>query len=534
MSITFGAVGDIISVALLAKDLIATLDEARGSKAEYRAAVQAIKTLNDTINLVNHHVIQQGVTTPELRNLCETSKQAVARCRILGDAFLARLRRYQTTFDKTHGANKIKEMAMAVRWRIGEKEALGQFHAEILGASLSLQTLLATANFSLLSVNRKEMNAKLDAAQVESHATILSQNTSLNVLADGVKNANSRIEAGNSILAKVSEALKFDRIRQLGAELKGLMRGVMAVNFATYRAVIRLESALPSHLERRLIEDPVILEDPIGRIAPVHLQFITSWDAFNAVLEGRFHDREGYKKMKQREYGLQIRKTGKEIEQSRPWQSAFSPGQHIEMSFVFNQDDVGESSSAICPGCRTPSSHSNDADIQCTECQMFFRRITVIQDDESPPRNTPSAEDQHTRDFVLQPELTEVGSRKRTFYEPAEREEEDLRSFKRYHAEVRQRAREPEQKYAEQAELDHLELLLILRQEAELETDQFRKLSLDRKGDTRMLDKLEGLLLGAEAREVETEGKKLAEQMEKDKLQRLLRAQAEEQRKLQA
>jgi len=146
MSITFGAVGDIISVALLAKDLIATLDEARGSKAEYRAAVQAIKTLNDTINLVNHHVIQQGVTTPELRNLCETSKQAVARCRSLGDAFLARLRRYQTTFDKTHGANKIREMAMAVRWRIGEKEALGQFHAEILGASLSLQTLLATAN----------------------------------------------------------------------------------------------------------------------------------------------------------------------------------------------------------------------------------------------------------------------------------------------------------------------------------------------------------------------------------------------------
>jgi len=450
---------------------------------------------------------------------------------------------------------------------------------------------------SLLSVNRKEMNAKLDAAQVENHATILSQNTSFNVLVDGVKNANSKIEAGNSILAKVSEALKFDRIRQLGAELKGLMRGVMAVNFATYRAVIRLESALPSHLERRLIEDPVILEDPIGRIAPVHPQFITSWDAFNAVLEGRFHDREGYKKMKQREYGLQIRKTGKEIEQSRPWQSAFSPGQHIEMSFVFNQDDVGESSSAICPGCRTPSSYSNDADIQCTECQMFFRRITVIQDDESSPRNTPSAEDQHTRDFVLQPEITEAGSRKRTFYEFAEREEEDVRSFKRvrliskkksagrlgffsfdmpkgeartlqrkyelenmgvlfgslnerfpnlraqidqYHAEVRRRAQN-----AEQAKFDHIEQLLILRRKAEVEKNRVRKLELDRaivevqratnkKGDTRMLDELEGLLLGAEAREVETEGKKLAEQMEKDKLQRLLRTQSEERRKLEA
>lgn len=186
------------------------------------------------------------------------------------------------------------------------------------------------------------------------------------------------------------------------------------------------------------------------------------------------------------------------------------------MSFVFNQDDVGESSSAICPGCRSPSSYSNDADIQCKECQMFFRRITVIQDDESPPRNTPSAEDQHTRDFVLRSEATEAGSRKRTLYELAEREEEDVRSFKRvrliskrkrtdklglfppgmaeaearkrqrtqrlddimdsfgslnkrfpnlraqvdqYHAQVRQRARQPKQYNAEQDYLEQLSLL---------------------------------------------------------------------------
>jgi hypothetical protein len=146
MPVTFGAVGDIISVGLLVKDLLATLDEARGSKAEYRAAVQAIKTLNDTITIVNQRVIQQGLTTPELHILCEASRQAVARCSSLGDAFLARIRRYQTTFDGNFRANKLREVTMAVRWRIGEKEALVQFHAEILGASLSLQTLLATAN----------------------------------------------------------------------------------------------------------------------------------------------------------------------------------------------------------------------------------------------------------------------------------------------------------------------------------------------------------------------------------------------------
>jgi hypothetical protein len=148
MPVTFGSVGDIVAVGLLVKDLIAALDEARGSKAEYRAAVQAIKTLDDTINLVNQHVIRQGVATSELRNLCETSRQAVARCSALGDAFLKRIRRYQTTFEESHRPNKLKEITMGVRWRIGEKEALERFHAEVLGASLSLQTLLATANLS--------------------------------------------------------------------------------------------------------------------------------------------------------------------------------------------------------------------------------------------------------------------------------------------------------------------------------------------------------------------------------------------------
>jgi hypothetical protein len=136
----------MISVALLVKDLIATLDEARGSKAEYQAALQAIKTLDDTINLVNQHVIQQMVTTSELPSLCKTARQAVARCSSLGHGFLERIRRYHTTFDESHRPNKLKGITMGIRWRIREKEALQRFHAEILGASLSLQTLLATAN----------------------------------------------------------------------------------------------------------------------------------------------------------------------------------------------------------------------------------------------------------------------------------------------------------------------------------------------------------------------------------------------------
>ena len=279
---------------------------------------------------------------------------------------------------------------------------------------------------TLLGVSRREMNDKLDEAKRRNNTATLLHDASLVDIKDGIENANRNIEAANSILGNVSEALKLDWLRKLGSELKGLIRGAMTINFATYRAVMRLQNSLPSHLERSLFEEPIILDDPMGRIAPVHLQFITSWDAFHSVLELRFQNMPGHIKIGRRQYALQANGTGREIELSRPWHAAFIPGQRIDMSFVFNQYDASESSSTTCPGCFISSTYSSDAEIECTNCQIRFRRITVIQDEEYPLR-----EDQHTRESKLRPEAEDAGSRKRTFDELVEREEEDLRNFKR-------------------------------------------------------------------------------------------------------
>ena len=279
---------------------------------------------------------------------------------------------------------------------------------------------------TLLGVSRREMNDKLDEAKRRNNTATLLHDASLVDIKDGIENANRNIEAANSILGNVSEALKLDWLRKLGSELKGMIRGAMTINFATYRAVMRLQNSLPSHLERSLFEEPIILDDPMGRIAPVHLQFITSWDAFHSVLELRFQNMPGQIKIGRRQYALQAQGTGREIELSRPWHAAFISGQRIDMSFIFSQDDTSESSSTTCPGCRTPSSYTTDVDIHCTECQMFFRRITVIQDDEPPLQA-----DQHTREPDLRPGATATASRKRDIYELNEREEDDVRSFKR-------------------------------------------------------------------------------------------------------
>jgi hypothetical protein len=61
-----------------------------------------------------------------------------------------------------------------------------------------------------------------------------------------------------------------------------------------------------------------ILEGPIGRMAPAHLQLVTSRKAFSAVLEIRFRDLQGFKKIHDKDYGLQEKITQRDIDKTRP------------------------------------------------------------------------------------------------------------------------------------------------------------------------------------------------------------------------
>lgn len=142
------------------------------------------------------------------------------------------------------------------------------------------------------------------------------------------------------------------------------MRRIFAINIATYKAVMDIQRGLPSHLERCLIQEPFILEDAIGRITPVHLQFINSWDAFDAVLELRFRGVQGYERVRNRQYILQEHSTRRDISRSRIWEAAFLPGQKIEMSMTFEEaSDAHSREVTSCPGCHRVSGGDHDTDV---------------------------------------------------------------------------------------------------------------------------------------------------------------------------
>lgn len=148
MPITFGAVGDIISVCLLVKDLVDCLDKARGSKAEYQSLTRELWILDRVlleIDLIAR--THGGGASPELEALCVTAKKAVDECKVLVSDFLKRLKTYQSSFEEGGpSTNLAKTTAMKFRWRISEKDEVERFRAAIAGTSSSLQMLLAIAN----------------------------------------------------------------------------------------------------------------------------------------------------------------------------------------------------------------------------------------------------------------------------------------------------------------------------------------------------------------------------------------------------
>lgn len=288
-----------------------------------------------------------------------------------------------------------------------------------------------------MDINRKEAEKRFTALDQQHLTSNTQQSGALEHIRQRIEDAQQQINTGNAILNQISSTLRLDWLRQLGSELKGLMRRAVAINIATYHAVVSIQAALPSRLERVLIEEPFILEDPIGRIAPVHLQFVTSWEAFHAVMEKRFFNLQGFRKLQQRKYVLQDRATRREIDQARPWRRAFLPGQRVEMAFIFQSGDEEDSNATntTCPACQTPSESTSDTEIHCQNCSIWYRRITVVQEVEPTPQ-TPLPQPWKTQPKFGQPVLKMNVSgpvppgRKRVAPDDLEGEE-DVREFKR-------------------------------------------------------------------------------------------------------
>jgi len=208
-----------------------------------------------------------------------------------------------------------------------------------------------TLSSNIIKLNDKKLNHRLTEAEERKTATVDRQETSIAEVRELVQENNRLLVVANNVSSRISDTLRLQWLRNLGDELLSVVRKSFTMNLAVYKAVMSMQGLLPSHLERSLIQEPFILEDAIGRLSPVHLQFISSWEAFEAVLEDRFRGHKGHEKVLQRAYALQELATGREISRQLPWVSAFLPGQKVGMDMIFR--NLGGGTATSCPSCKT-------------------------------------------------------------------------------------------------------------------------------------------------------------------------------------
>jgi hypothetical protein len=165
-----------------------------------------------------------------------------------------------------------------------------------------------------------------------------------------------------------------NRLTQIGnicAQVKTTVSKMLWINVATYRMVLELKASLPGYAERSLFSEPFVLEDAIGRICPVHLQCISSWEALDAVLEARFRGVQGHDKVQRGQWILQDHATGRGISCGKSWEGAFLPGQRVDMSILFHSESnvdspaqAPTSNQAACPNCQADVSESRGVETQ--------------------------------------------------------------------------------------------------------------------------------------------------------------------------
>jgi len=148
MPITVSSVGDIISLCILVKDLIAALDEARGSVADYQEIRRELWALEQALREVDL-ISRTEVNTPEINALFETVRPAAENCRRCVETFLARIEGY-TSFEEGQTRREgLKKVVLHASRKIGgmafQKDAVMKFRAEIGAHSGSINILLNMA-----------------------------------------------------------------------------------------------------------------------------------------------------------------------------------------------------------------------------------------------------------------------------------------------------------------------------------------------------------------------------------------------------
>ena len=190
--------------------------------------------------------------------------------------------------------------------------------------------------------------AQITHRKLEQQQVAYSHHTENLTLAErGIEPNRLVLDSHTDLILTLTKIASSAATQEQNQDLRELMLKILKTNLQIYDIVLDMQTKLPLQIER---QQPVIFLDAFARLSPVHLEFITSAEAFLAVLKVRFQD-AGLRKIEKGHFSLEESRTRRLIDLRQPWHTCFLPGQKIDMSMIFSEPSDGERTKR-CPGCR--------------------------------------------------------------------------------------------------------------------------------------------------------------------------------------
>lgn len=144
MPITFGSVGDIITLSLLIKNLAKSFDDSQGASAEYQAITRELTSLEHALSQVEE-VFKTSDHSGNLSALDRTANQCVEQCRESITKYKERTKKFERSLQAGGSRNILRDTTSKLRWQAFEKDDLPKFRVELHTHCVFINMLLTSA-----------------------------------------------------------------------------------------------------------------------------------------------------------------------------------------------------------------------------------------------------------------------------------------------------------------------------------------------------------------------------------------------------
>lgn len=143
VALTFGAVGDIIAVCQLIKDIVSALDDCRGSSKKYRDLIHSLGVLNDALREVHHVFSHPPRASINQQRLCAAGLSSIKQVQESLQSFNDKLGKFRSSLGPRGSGNCLKDAARKIQFKLDDKDIEG-VKGEITGYTVALRMLLET------------------------------------------------------------------------------------------------------------------------------------------------------------------------------------------------------------------------------------------------------------------------------------------------------------------------------------------------------------------------------------------------------